>query len=157
MEKSTETAAIMQRSSVKVVRHSYGSSKAISYHPEHADITLPPWPLLPCDTGQREGQWRATVWLNWRKPGINFWWTALMPFRPEPRSYKAFFITRALRGRRNDKAAHLLTRHAAVYAHIYNTRGVPNGSISRQGVWGPQQGPGETPRVKEMVYCFSTC
>lgn len=38
---------------------------------------------------------------------------------------------------------HLLTRHAAAFAHLYNTRGVPNGSISRQGVRGPQRGPGE--------------
>lgn len=37
---------------------------------------------------------------------------------------------------------HLLTRHAATFAHLYNTREVPNGSISRQGVWGPQQGLG---------------
>lgn len=32
----------------------------------------------------REGQWKATVWLNWRKPGINFWSTALISFRLEP-------------------------------------------------------------------------
>lgn len=61
VEKSTETLAIMERSSVKVVARSYGSSKAISYHLQHTDITLPPWPLSACDTGQREGQWRATV------------------------------------------------------------------------------------------------
>lgn len=34
-----------------------------------------------------------------------------MPFRPEPWSYKAVFITQARRGRRNDKDAHLLTRY----------------------------------------------
>lgn len=34
-----------------------------------------------------------------------------MPFRPEPWSYKAVFITQAPRGRRNDKDAHLLTRY----------------------------------------------
>lgn len=72
VEKSTETLAIMERSSVEVVGRSYSSSKAISYHLQHTDITLPPWPLSACDTGQREGQWRATVWLNWRKMGINF-------------------------------------------------------------------------------------
>lgn len=37
---------------------------------------------------------------------------------------------------------HLLTRHTATFAHLYNTREVPNASISRQGVWGPQQGLG---------------
>ena len=51
VEKSTETLALMERSSVKVVGRSYGSSKAISYHLQHTDITLPPWPLSACDTG----------------------------------------------------------------------------------------------------------
>lgn len=58
---------------------------------------------------------------TWRKPGINFWRTGLMSFRPEPRSYKAFSITRRLRGRQDDKADHLLTRHAAV--RTQHTRG----------------------------------
>lgn len=72
VEKSTETPVIMERSSVKVVGRSYGSSKAISYHLQHTNITLPLWPLSACGTGQIEGQLRATVWLNWRKLGINF-------------------------------------------------------------------------------------
>lgn len=53
VEKSTETLAIMDRSSVKVVGRCYGSSKAISYHLQHTDITLPLWPLSACGTGQR--------------------------------------------------------------------------------------------------------
>lgn len=69
------------------------------------------------------------------RPDINFWWTTLMPFRLKPRSYKRRSTTRATK-------QHLLTRHGATFAHLYNTRGVPNGSISRQGVWGPQQGLG---------------
>lgn len=34
--------------------------------------------------------------LSWRKPGINFRRTELMSFRPQPRSYKAFSVTRTL-------------------------------------------------------------
>lgn len=62
VEKSTETLAIMERSSVKVVGRSYGSSKAIPYHLPHTDITLPLWPLTACGTGQRvEGQCLAEL------------------------------------------------------------------------------------------------
>lgn len=53
------------------------SSTAVPYHLQHAHIALPAWPLLACSTGRRER-------LVWRKPGINFWRTALMFFRPEP-------------------------------------------------------------------------
>lgn len=62
VEKSTETLVVIERSSVKVIGRSYGSSKPISYHLQHTDIALPLWPLSACGTGQLEGQWRATVW-----------------------------------------------------------------------------------------------
>lgn len=148
VEESTETRAIMERSSVKVVRRSYGSSKAISYHLQHADITLPLWPLSACDTGQREGQWRATVWLNWRKPGINFWRTALMSFRPEPRSYKAFSITRMPRGRqkRQSRPSANQTRGRT---HTYTTHeGCQTDRLADKECEGHSRGRGRHPGSK---------
>lgn len=60
VEKSTETLDVIERSSVKVVGHSYGSSKARPYRPQPTDITFLPWPRSACGTGQR----RATVWVQ---------------------------------------------------------------------------------------------
>lgn len=89
------------------------------------------------------------------RPDIHFWWTTLMPFRLKlPKPQKKLHNTSAARRQKQ----HLLTRHAATFAHLYTTHeGCQADRLADKECEGHSRGWGETPRVKETVYCFSTC
>lgn len=131
--KSPEPKAGAERSSVKVDRHSWGS-----YLQHSCYLRAPPCPKVTQAQGRTvESHFSA----KGCRPDIHFWWTTLMPFRLKlPKPQKKLH---------NTSAAHAMTKAASanqtrshICALIHNTRGVPSGSISRQGVWGPQQGLG---------------
>lgn len=96
-------------------------------------------------------------WNEIRKPGWSVWWTGLISFILKALSYKDLPVTPA-QCSACDRDNHLFTRHT--HSH---TRGVPNGSISRQGCLGPQGTAGDLEREQrhsghtKTVSHYNTC